>query len=628
MTAAQRSTSIERRSTTSSIPLHRWSVRNFKSIREAELDFAPLTVLVGANSSGKTSLLQSILLFAQAAQGGTEGPVLPLNGPFVSVGRFDEARFSRAKEPMEFGGTFEPIGPTAAASTALRARARPAARMGVSGQLTVRWSAAFDGAAVSEPGSAELASVRFEADHPLEDADGRLELSASRRGSGAMEADLMRMRLGLLAAPIREDLVPGFTGRLITEGQEDLAVRGLLMRAGVPFNILVPRTLGEAAAWVWVETRAVRPFWAASLGVGLGSRGGLGARGTHRASRKPRGRSELSGWVSRAADEILGWSRLKDEEQITLPAYLAQRRTSFPPGERLALREHLEEIVDALQPELQLEDEVFLPPDRVLAQRLHDAASELHGFLRERIVYLGPLRQDPQVVYKAAPGGAAGFIGTKGEFTATALHTYRARDVRSFDVDGSPERISLSEAVNRWATRLQVADSIQTQDLARMGLQVFVQRGGIKPVDITSVGVGVSQLLPVLVTCLLSEPGSLILLEQPELHLHPAVQQRLGDFLLACARSGRQLVVETHSEYLVSRLRRWIAEDPTDELVDAVALYFVEQIEDESRFRRVALNEYGGVEDWPSGFFDQAATDARALLEAGLAKRSQRGELA
>ncbi len=181
--------------------------------------------------------------------------------------------------------------------------------------------------------------------------------------------------------------------------------------------------------------------------------------------------------------------------------------------------------------------------------------------------------------------------------------------------------------MDRWAQRLEIADEVQTTDLARLGIQISVRRGGVGPVDITSVGVGVSQLLPVIVMCLTAEPGTVILLEQPELHLHPALQQRLADFLLACARSGRQLIVETHSEYLVSRLRRRIAEDETDELVRNVALYFVEQVDDASRFRHVPVNEYGGLEEWPTGFFDQAAKDSHALLEAGLSKRAQRGDL-
>src|SRR5207249_962756 len=123
-------------------------------------------------------------------------------------------------------------------------------------------------------------------------------------------------------------------------------------------------------------------------------------------------------------------------------------------------------------------------------------------------------------------------------YLATVLHAFRAREVLSFREDGEPEPMPLAEALNAWAARLDLADAIQTRDLGRLGIQVSVQRGGIPAVDLTSVGVGVSQLLPVIVACLLTRPGSLILLEQPELHLHPGLQQKLGDFLLACARSG------------------------------------------------------------------------------------------
>jgi predicted ATPase len=221
--------------------------------------------------------------------------------------------------------------------------------------------------------------------------------------------------------------------------------------------------------------------------------------------------------------------------------------------------------------------------------------------------------------------GAAGFIGTKGEYLATVLHASRAREVFNPTEDGSVRTMLLSDAVDDWARRLGIADAIQTQDLGRLGIQVSVQRGGIPPVDLTGVGVGVSQLLPVIVMCLLAGPGSLILVEQPELHLHPALQQRLGDFLLACALSGRQLIVETHSEYVVSRLRRRIAEDESGELLSALAMYFVEQRDDASEFRHVPVNEFGGIEEWPAGFFDQAGGESRKILEAALEKRDRRG---
>jgi predicted ATPase len=336
----------------------------------------------------------------------------------------------------------------------------------------------------------------------------------------------------------------------------------------------------------------------------------------------------LEHWAQVGVEEIREWNELRSSEPVTLPAFLAGTRRPLPPEARLALRDHAEELVEAIRRGLDMDEEVFLPPERALAGGLSDVVSEVHRFFRDRIVYLGPLRQDPQVVYKTAPVGAAGFIGTKGEYLATILHASRAREVLSPTEDGALERMSLADAVNVWAGRLGIADAIQTRDLGRLGIQVSVRRGGIPPVDLTSVGVGVSQLLPVIVMCLLARPGSLILLEQPELHLHPALQQRLGDFLLACARSGRQLIVETHSEYVVSRLRRRIVEDDTGQLLNTLAIYFAEQTDDASEFRRVPLNEFGGLEAWPVGFFDQASTESRQILEAALEKRDRRASQA
>lgn len=147
-----------------------------------------------------------------------------------------------------------------------------------------------------------------------------------------------------------------------------------------------------------------------------------------------------------------------------------------------------------------------------------------------------------------------------------------------------------------------------------------------KGLPLPSVVAGVSQILPVLVLCLASKPGSIILLEQPELHLHPALQQRLADFFIAMVRSGRQLIVETHSEYMVSRLRRRIVEDPDDELLDLAKVVFAERDRETGlpSYRDVELSPYGAIEEWPAGFFDQAAEEERAIIMGGVKKLRKR----
>ena len=119
-------------------------------------------------------------------------------------------------------------------------------------------------------------------------------------------------------------------------------------------------------------------------------------------------------------------------------------------------------------------------------------------------------------------------------------------------------------------------------------------------------------------------PGDLVMLEQPELHLHPAAQLGLADFLLACVRSGRQIIVESHSEHLVNRLRRRVAEaDDDPELHQLIGIVFAERDRAVTRYRSVDLNPLGGFDSWPSSFFPEGADEVRHLLEAGLQKRAR-----
>jgi predicted ATPase len=600
-----------------SIPLLAWRLQNFKSIRAADLSFAPLTVLVGANSSGKTSLIQSILLVAQAAQTGNESSVFSLNGHLVSVGRFDEVKFAHEKSGSVGIGASIQLG----ADTSSKPASIPTERARGSGAFsnvassTLKWWVTFDGPAVNEAGSAEIGTVDAEVQPAIQlPGIGTVKLTSARRGQGPTEADLERLRHGSQALPTREEFALGFMGQLVVGDAESVSIRGLQLRAGFPIGVLTTWKLGEAAARGWVDTRIYRPYSPTSRGLRQRAR----VSATNRSGVSA---AKISAMADLAVGEIRAWNAAT--VPTGLRAYLERSSDPLSLEERADLRDSIDALIESIVEKLHLTEEVFLPPDRALAGSWNDDLQEAYRFFRERVVYLGPLRQDPQTGYQTAPVGAAGFIGKKGEFLAAVLHASRAREVTSFDGAGKARQMVLTEAVNQWASWLQIADEVLTTDLGRLGIQVSIRRGGVPALDLTSVGVGVSQLLPVIVMCLASPPGTLILLEQPELHLHPGLQQKLGDFLLACARSGRQLIVETHSEYLVSRLRRLIAEDPSSELLDAIALHFVEQTNDESRFRRVTLNEFGGIEEWPVGFFDQAASESREIIKAGLEKRTR-----
>ena len=139
-----------------------------------------------------------------------------------------------------------------------------------------------------------------------------------------------------------------------------------------------------------------------------------------------------------------------------------------------------------------------------------------------------------------------------------------------------------------------------------------------------SIGVGVSQVLPVLVLCLITEPNQVVMIEQPELHLHPAMQLKLADFLLECARTGRQVVVETHSEHIVNRLRLRSMEDP-EENGKLVRLLFAEQENGNTVYRSSDVNELGGLdEDWPEGFLDVGANEAASFMRVSIGKMREK----
>jgi predicted ATPase len=111
-----------------------------------------------------------------------------------------------------------------------------------------------------------------------------------------------------------------------------------------------------------------------------------------------------------------------------------------------------------------------------------------------------------------------------------------------------------------------------------------------------------------------------VVIEQPELHLHPAMQLKLADFLLACVKTGRQILVETHSEHLVNRLRLRSAENPETN-AQLIRLLFAEQQESNTVYRSSDVNDEGGLEEsWPEGFLDVGANEAAEFLRMNIQK--------
>ncbi|MBP8974484.1 MAG: DUF3696 domain-containing protein [Anaerolineae bacterium] len=240
------------------------------------------------------------------------------------------------------------------------------------------------------------------------------------------------------------------------------------------------------------------------------------------------------------------------------------------------------------------------------------------------ITYLGPLREYPKRSYVWA-GESPLDVGRRGELAIPALLASRSMGKISF---GHRKRHrTVEEQVGYRLKQMKLVDSFMLKPLGenRKDYELCVEtRLGGPQVLITDVGFGVSQILPVLVLCYYVPEGSIILLEQPEIHLHPSVQADLADVLIDVVNNRNvQIIVESHSEHLLRRLQRRIAEE---ELApEKAALYFCRIEGGESRIERLQLDLFGDITNWPEDFWADEMADRAAQVEA-MARRTGAGQ--
>jgi len=132
-----------------------------------------------------------------------------------------------------------------------------------------------------------------------------------------------------------------------------------------------------------------------------------------------------------------------------------------------------------------------------------------------------------------------------------------------------------------------------------------VEQNGLR-LDISDVGFGISQVLPVIIQAFLSKSDSVLIMEQPEIHLHPKMQADLCDLFISIVNKGRiqkRLLIETHSEYLLKRLRRRMAEQDLISSKDVSICLFSKTANQYTVVKRIEIEDRGYFE-WPEEFYD------------------------
>lgn len=219
----------------------------------------------------------------------------------------------------------------------------------------------------------------------------------------------------------------------------------------------------------------------------------------------------------------------------------------------------------------------------------------------ESIVYLGPLRRKPErdYVWNKSKPGEVGIDGHKAVDVLLASTLLRGEG-----------RNEVAESVSTWLKKMKVADKLEVRQIGRSTrYEVVVHRDGAIA-NLRDVGIGVSQVLPVLTVAFFAPEGSTILLEEPEIHLHPLAQSVLAELFVEVSKKRKvQFIVETHSEHLFRRMQTLVAKQKTS--TADCAMYFVEKGRNSAKIRELNLDAYGRLTNWPENFFGDALGETR-----------------
>jgi predicted ATPase len=171
------------------------------------------------------------------------------------------------------------------------------------------------------------------------------------------------------------------------------------------------------------------------------------------------------------------------------------------------------------------------------------------------------------------------------------------------------ESKTLNQQLEAWlgeispGTRLHLTDHLG-MDLINLQYSFTQKQQVSKPYRATNVGFGITFVLPVIIALLSSKPGALVLLENPEAHLHPRGQAKMGELMARAASCGIQVVVETHSDHVLNGIRLAV-HDGLLKPEQTCFHYFERDENGATQLTSLKIDKKGQFKDWPRGFFDE-----------------------
>lgn len=284
-----------------------------------------------------------------------------------------------------------------------------------------------------------------------------------------------------------------------------------------------------------------------------------------------------------------------------------------------------------LVPEIRMEDELKIGeyPTKPYFHIARPLFSLRHIFQNvfENLFYIGPLREEPsrRYIYESEIID----IGNHGENAPFILSIEGNNEIEPYFLfqpnEGEWKQITndtLQEGVNRWLNYMDISFECEIKSEKEI-IRLYLPLAQDKEVKVTlaDVGFGVSQILPILVEGLRIRNGQTLILEQPEIHLHPKLQMQLADFFISMILSGKNILLETHSDHIINRISRRIIESEDNNIISKTNILFFEQGHEGSIPYQVEIDRDLGIVNWPKGFFDQSVEETEAIIFSGIEKR-------
>jgi len=731
------------------------SLRNFKSIKEAKLELSPLTILVGRNSSGKSTLIQAILLLAQNASStdprrlGVKG-ILDMNESLVTLGQFSELINDAAgqnDQVISIGCSFNFRIPRRGRWYELISKRNentssrgidlwdPSSTIENSKQgyelefLTnfEESNRAFEKNLLQARGSRakfcvngilvqEITATRRESERVIQEIDFDSEFNRSVIAEVKTYGNL-KSREGAHAEPrhylvypnklgIRKFEATRFNLGVPITGLESMNTLDILIkhqddlfsRTSYAANEII-RTLNQISRDS--EFQRGEEHSRDTLNARYMAAVDLYARKCFQVARDMPGKEGMLYEETESLwQELIPWERLdipvknylddagsgfgyrdrdldlmlekgtievpESEHDVYLLSELYQGGLpyQFESRELRVLRDGIssslkEFWVDVKSRVIELKESEnvnsirLVPTGFAMVDDLRDFDSEddlnlivgygVNEFRKylQQIRYLGPLRKTPTEIYQrfSTPGNLQTPVGLEGERLGQLVfenpsdfYPIPVTKLGAGDIVTEIRECSFKSALESWLFALGIAKSgISSIPESHYGLKVTVDGRPLR-----SLGVGVSQVIPVIAICLIAGRGSMVLLEEPELHLNPSLQRQLADFFVAMTLPGsdRQLIVETHSEYLITRLR--VHSVKSKEKAKLIKLLFASQqetVENKSFsiYQELTPDENGEIPEWPElpghedGYFGQVPHDIQQLLQILIERHKNSG---